>query len=228
MKYKNIEEMINQKETVEEGIKGYVKDIAEYKQLRKEMMRTVDKKYYSNVIKDCKNELTRLKKYYQNLNNEINKTFAIPEDILMPFVVECINLYESEEYVYHKIMLSNGLNLIDGYMPNYGFYNLIFPKHLESDINRLENTFLVSKMPQVYRDFLNENTCKYIMNCSNYEMNLVNCNGINSLFEDFPYLESVGYNLANRRISETDDYLIDILDDELAYQKEEVKVKKLH
>lgn len=227
MKYKNIEEMISKNKVLERRIEDFIKEIDYAKNQKKENKRSDAKQYWNEVIKNYKNELVFLKDNYQSLNKEINYLCNFPEELLIPFIVKYINVYEDEEFVYHKIMLNNSINYSDSFVQNYMFYNLIFPQSLEKDVNKMENTFFISKMPTIYRSFLNENSDKYIMNYSGYEINLVNVNGINAIFKDFPYLESIGYNLANRRINEPEKSLDDILNDELEYQNSLKNTKTL-
>jgi len=218
MKYNNIEDMIlvkkdyqKEKEEFEKAIRNAV---GNRKQVRGEL-----KTYWSEVIKTYKKRVTEIEEDIKNISQTISKLSTFPNNILMPFLIECMNIYEEESFVYSNVMLSYNFNCAEHVSPVYVNYNLIFPEKLKENEEKLEKTFLISKMPVAYKDLFENTGSKYIMMPNNYETTLIVDDTLNGYFKEFPYLKRIAFTLATTRLLEPDMNLQDILDNNLEMEK---------
>lgn len=218
MEFKNIEEMISTKNAYKNRKLEYQNAIKDAK-LSKRETKGHSKSYWDEVISHYKDIVKSLEEEIQNISNEITKLSSFPEEILMPFLIECINLYEDEPFVYRKVMLNYTINYVEHSFPNFMFYDLIFPESLLEEETVLERTFFISKMPSAYQELLDRKASKYLMLTNLYERSLIPDDSLHSYFKEFPYLEMISFNLVNRRLLEPDKSLIDILNEELEEQK---------
>lgn len=218
MKYNNIEDMILvkrdyqiEKERFEKAIKDAIKS-------RKEV-KGKSKNYWTEVIKTYKKRVTEIDEDIKNISQTISKLSTFPNSLLMPFLIKCINMYEEEQFVYSELMLSYNFNCAEHVSPVYVNYNLIFPEKIKENEEKLEKTFLISKMPFAYKDLFESTGSKYIMMPNNYETTLIVNDTLNGYFNEFPYLKRIAIALANTRLLEPDMNLQDILDNNLEIEK---------
>ena len=218
MKYNNVEDMILvkrdyqiEKEEFEKAIRNA---IGNRKQVNKEI-----KKYWDDVIKTYRKRVSEIDEEIKNISQTIIKLSTFPNDILMPFLLKCMNIYEEESFVHSNVMLSYNFNWAEYISPVYVNYTMIFPESIKSQEEKLENTFLISKMPFAYKELFESNNAKYLMMPNNYETTLIVDDDLNPYFKEFPYLKRIAITLANTRLLEPNMNLQDILANNLEMEK---------
>lgn len=218
MKYNNIEDMILvkrdyqiEKERFEQAIKDAIQN--------RKQVKGKSKNYWTEVIKTYKKRVTEIDEDIKNISQTILKLSSFPNNILMPFLIECMNIYEEESFVHSNVMLSYNFNCAEHISPVYVNYNLIFPESIKSQEEKLENTFLLSKMPIAYKELFESNNAKYLMMPNSYETPLIVNGDLNPYFNGFPYLKRIAITLANTRLLEPNMNLQDILANNLEMEK---------
>ena len=155
----------------------------------------------------------------KSLSQEIIKLSTFPNEILMPFLINCISLYENESFIHRNVMLSYDFNFVENVMPVYLNYSLIFPERIKDEEENIEKTFFVSKMPYAYKELFGETNSKHLIIPNEYETTLIYDDNLNPYLKKFPYLKRIAFILANTRLLEPDMSLQDILDNNLEMEK---------
>lgn len=218
MKYNNVEDMILAKKDYQIEKERFEKDIRNAIGNRKQVNGKL-KKNWTNIINSYKKSVKELDENIKNISQEILKLSTFPNDILMPFLIECMNMYENELFVYRNVMLSYSFNCAEQTFPVYINYNLIFPESIKEQEETLEKTFFVSKMPNAYKNLFESTGLKYLMIPNNYETTLIIDDKLNPYFNEFPYLKRIAFTLVNTRLLEPDMNLQDILENNLEMEK---------
>lgn len=218
MKYNNVEDMILvkrdyqiEKERFEHAIKDAIQN--------RKQVKGKSKNYWTEVIKTYKKRVTEIDEDIKNISQTILKLSTFPNDILMPFLIGCMNIYENESFFHSNVMLSYNFNCAEHISPVYVNYNLIFPESIKTQEEKLENTFLISKMAFAYKELFESNNAKCLMIPNSYETPLIVDDDLNSYFNEFPYLKRIAFTLINTRLLEPNMNLQDILANNLEMEK---------
>lgn len=225
MEFKNLTDIIEKKEQLSYEKHIYENAVENSKKEKKKSEKR-HKSYWDPIIINYKEIVEQYNAKIMDINKIINQLSTYPKEILIPFILECINLHEDEKYVYRNIVLSQTSNFDGsvGFCATYTPYEIIFPERLLETEMQLEKTFYISVLYPAYRQLFEENNVKYIMMPSTGYLHLVSPNlNLLSYFNRFPYLEEIGVNLIERKIKEEDKKMADILNDELEALKEQKK-----
>jgi len=226
MEFKSLTEILEKKEQLSYEKHSYEKAV-ENSKIEKKKSNIYSKNYWNPIIANYKQIVEQYNNKLLYLDKTLNQLSTYPKEILMPFILECINIHEDEKYIYRNIVLSQSANF-DGtrICATYTPYEMIFPERLLETEMQLEKTFYISVLYPAYRQLFEENDVKYIMTPSEGYLHLVSPDlNLLSYFNHFPYLKEIGVNLIERRIKEEDKKMVDILNDELEALKEEQKKK---
>jgi len=222
MNYKSIEELLASKSAYENNRNKIYEKKEESKSKLKTSKGSI-KKHLKEQLRMYNEHLRIMDHNIDELNQAIMKSIIFPQELLMPFVLKCINFYEDEEYILKNICINGSFIFNETYIPNFRSYNMIFPKTLEDDVNNLENMLL--KTFEAFDNFFVEKECNYYMGYTSYENSLILNGKLNENFKHFHYMEEVAYRLANRRIAEPYKTIDKILDEE--YESIIIREKKL-
>jgi len=225
MIFKNLQELLEEKEKIKFEKSPYDRALNNAITEQKKSFRKSTKEYWAPVIETYHNIVLKYESRINAINDILKNISSIPKEQLIPFILECINLYEDEKYVTRNLVLSLNahLTLFDS-IPTYGNYQIYFPKRLLEEETNLENSFYVSVMQLAYIDLFKKNNAKNIMIPTEGYINLLSENlKFLTYYKHFPYLEEIGINIMERRLREPDKKIADILNDEL----EEIKEKKI-
>lgn len=185
------------------------------------------KEYWEPIIEDCKIIIKEFEKEISSINNYIEALINFPREIIFPFILECINLYEDEKYTYTIVPLSlTNHATTNGLIPVYQDFEIIFPESLLEEEKKLETSFYISVLQPAYRELFNKNNAKYIMVPSNGYLPIISTDfELYTYFNEFPYLKEIAINLIDRKLKEPLKKNLDILLDELNELKEKQKTK---
>jgi len=229
MTFKNLEELFEAKQRINYEKHPYVKAYNDAIEEQKKSFRKSTKKYWTPVIETYKEIVTKYDESINDIDVILKNALRFPKELLIPFILECINTYEDEKYVTRNLVLSltSHINLYDA-VPTYGHFQIFFPESILEAETKLENTFYLSVMQLAYQDLFKKTKVKNIMMPTEGYINLLSDNLMFlTYYNDFPYLEDIGISLINRRLREPDKKIIDILNDELSELKENKITKNL-
>lgn len=226
MQFKNLDELITTKEEIKFEVMSYEKALEDAKNEKKKANR-YNKSYWNPIIENYKSIIESKNDKIIEINTIIDGISTYPKELLMPFIMECINLHEDERYVHRNVLVSTTSHLTNAdFFPTYMHYEMIFPETLLEEETKIENMFYVSVLFMAYKELFETSESKYTMMPAQGYLKIVTQElTLLSYFEHFPYLEEIGMNLIERKIKEPDKKIVDILNDELDSLKEEQKRK---
>lgn len=225
MEYKNIQEIIKEENKLIKSKLLYEKAIENAKKTKR-FCDFPSKFYWSSLINKYKVIVKEYKRKIQEIELFINNLNTFPKEIFLPFILECINLNEEEEYFHRNIVVSQTSSLSHDTIPSFIPHDIIFPESILEEEQKIEQTFYISILQMSYQELFEKSQSKYIMTTSKADCQLISSN-LNLLvpFKNFPYLQDIGINLIERKLKEPNKSNIEILNDELEEQKEITKKK---
>lgn len=229
MTFKNIQELNDEKERILYEKYLYDRALENAIHEQKKCSKIRNKRYWDQIIENYREKVQEFENKIKGIDMIYSNALRFPKELLMSFILECINLHEDENYVSRNKLISLTSHISTyGVLPTYANFEMIFPESILEDEIKLENTFYISVMQLAYLDLFRKSEVKYIMLPTEGYVNLLGDNlKLLTYFQAFPYLESIGINLVERRLREPDKKVVEILNEEIESLKDNKNSKNL-
>ena len=225
MEYNCVDDLFKKREDYGMRRNRFIKTIHECEENTKKAKRQT-KNYWKSLSNEYKKIVFEIDENIKYTDMLLSELATFPTDILMPFIVKCMNEIEDEEYTYKKLYVKFAFDTreVQSLSSNFIINDFIFPLYLSEEVNKLERSLFLINNYDFYKELLKKYHAKYFLEPTNNNTNVFVIG--EKLLISFPYIEEILYNVVNRRISEPNTPLDKILNEELMFIKE-IELKKL-